>query len=165
MVQMMDPTRYSHGWHPQRPMPMKDPSKILCQQFQQFGFCPRNDVCPFAHPSTFFASTAGSLYQQYNQQEKKPVGFFAPKKKLPRVPDQQDRFTDSTLEDFVGKIYDLCKDQNGCRFLQKKIEEKDKNLEIVYNEIHPHFTELMTGTVIFSPLLLQSIHTQSRSFW
>lgn len=63
---------------------------------------------------------------------------------------QQDRFADAEIGDFVGKLYELCKDQNGCRFLQKKIEEKEngeKNLEIVFDEIHPHFTELMTGKV------------------
>lgn len=158
----MDNTRrYSYGWHtpthrvmtPQssiKHQTNQDLSQVMCQQFQQFGFCPRNDICPFAHNSTpFFSSTTGSLYQQYNQQQQKPVGFFSPKKKPVRsTTDQQDRFSDSNIEDFIGKLYDLCKDQNGCRFLQKKIEEKehgDKNLEIVFNEIHSHFTELMTG--------------------
>jgi hypothetical protein len=43
-------------------------------------------------------------------------------------------------------IYTLCKDQHGCRFLQKKLEEKDpENVQIIFEETAPHVVELMTG--------------------
>jgi hypothetical protein len=42
-------------------------------------------------------------------------------------------------------IYTLCKDQHGCRFLQKKLEDKDpENVRIIFEETAPHVVELMT---------------------
>lgn len=190
---MENARRYSYGWHtpatssrlnqysdPNNNNNNKDLSQVMCPQFQQFGFCTRSDVCPFAHiPLTnapFFTSMAPqpSLYQQYNNQPQKQDPYFLSSTTLPlhqqsqqhhhhhqhhhksnknqhrrstNMPEQQDRFADANMDDFIGKLYELCKDQNGCRFLQKKIEDKEdgtKNLEIVFNEIHSHFTELMT---------------------
>ncbi|CAG8547830.1 6137_t:CDS:10 [Acaulospora morrowiae] len=55
------------------------------------------------------------------------------------------RFSGVLLEDLVGEIYSLCKDQHGCRYLQKKLEEKnDQYLSIIFNEVFSHFVELMT---------------------
>jgi hypothetical protein len=49
------------------------------------------------------------------------------------------------IEHVIGHIYPLCKDQHGCRFLQKKLEEKDpKVVELIFNEVYDHMTELMT---------------------
>jgi hypothetical protein len=48
------------------------------------------------------------------------------------------------------EIYTLCKDQHGCRFLQKKLEERNTEyLQIIFNETAPHVVELMTGMSIF----------------
>lgn len=44
------------------------------------------------------------------------------------------------------EIYTLCKDQHGCRFLQKKLEERNSEyLDIIFEETAPHVVELMTG--------------------
>ena len=44
------------------------------------------------------------------------------------------------------EIYTLCKDQHGCRFLQKKLEERNTEyLQIIFDETAPHVVELMTG--------------------
>jgi hypothetical protein len=57
-----------------------------------------------------------------------------------------DKFAFIRLEDVVDEIYSLCKDQYGCRFFQKKLEEKTpEQNDIIFNEIYPHFVELMTG--------------------
>ncbi|KAI9319721.1 armadillo-type protein [Dichotomocladium elegans] len=58
---------------------------------------------------------------------------------------ESSRFAGAKLEEFQGKIYDLCKDQNGCRFLQKKLEESDSpdHLRMIFEEVQPHFGELM----------------------
>jgi hypothetical protein len=46
--------------------------------------------------------------------------------------------------DIVGQIYDLCKDQHGCRFLQKKLEERNPaDIQLIFDEVKEHFTELM----------------------
>ncbi|KAI9300586.1 armadillo-type protein [Cunninghamella echinulata] len=58
---------------------------------------------------------------------------------------EANRFLGAKLEDFSGKLYDLCKDHNGCRFLQKKLEDPNgQHLQTIFDEIHPHFVELMT---------------------
>ncbi|RHZ89699.1 hypothetical protein Glove_12g42 [Diversispora epigaea] len=58
---------------------------------------------------------------------------------------EANRFAGVLLDDLVGEIYSLCKDQHGCRFLQKKLEEKnDRYLSIIFNEVFSHFVELMT---------------------
>lgn len=39
----------------------------------------------------------------------------------------------------------LCKDQFGCRYLQKKLEDGNPDhRDMIFNEIFPHFAELMT---------------------
>ncbi|GAN00831.1 conserved hypothetical protein [Mucor ambiguus] len=54
------------------------------------------------------------------------------------------KYTGASLDEFQGKLYGLCKDQNGCRFLQTKLEESQLNVTIIYSEIHTHFVDLMT---------------------
>eukprot|EP01097_Dermamoeba_algensis_P005061 TRINITY_DN3233_c0_g1_i1.p1 TRINITY_DN3233_c0_g1~~TRINITY_DN3233_c0_g1_i1.p1 ORF type:complete len:844 (-),score=166.07 TRINITY_DN3233_c0_g1_i1:1405-3936(-) len=53
------------------------------------------------------------------------------------------RFT--TLEQVIGQIYPLCKDQHGCRFLQKKLEENNaQTVDAIFTEVIDHIVELMT---------------------
>lgn len=48
------------------------------------------------------------------------------------------------LEMLQGRIYSLCKDQHGCRYLQKKLEEeKESQVEMIFNEAFDHMLELM----------------------
>jgi len=50
------------------------------------------------------------------------------------------------LETLVNEIYSLCKDQHGCRYLQKKLEEGNPQyVEMIFKETHSHVVELMTG--------------------
>ncbi|KAJ3297310.1 hypothetical protein HK104_000637 [Borealophlyctis nickersoniae] len=70
--------------------------------------------------------------------------------------DEVSRFAGVMLEDVVGKIHSICKDQHGCRFLQKRIEEgNQKHIEIIFNEVAGHFIELMTDP--FGNYLCQKI--------
>jgi hypothetical protein len=56
------------------------------------------------------------------------------------------RYSNVKLQDLIGEIYGLCKDQHGCRYLQKKLEEgDDENIRLIFEETHPHMIELMTG--------------------
>lgn len=51
----------------------------------------------------------------------------------------------NTVQDALGKIYKLSKDQYGCRFLQKKLEDGDKqDLQMIFDEVYDHVVELMT---------------------
>ncbi|KAI5852319.1 armadillo-type protein [Tricharina praecox] len=55
------------------------------------------------------------------------------------------RFANVKLETLVNEIYTLCKDQHGCRYLQKKLEEGNPQyVEMIFKETHSHVIELMT---------------------
>lgn len=56
------------------------------------------------------------------------------------------RFTNVKLEQVQGDIYTLCKDQHGCRYLQKKLEERNpEHVHMIFLETNQHVVELMTG--------------------
>lgn len=61
------------------------------------------------------------------------------------------------LDQMVGQIYALSKYQQGCRFLQKKLDDKNsKNTQIILNELSEHLVELMIdpfGNYLFSKLM------------
>ncbi|KAG8625823.1 hypothetical protein KVT40_006224 [Elsinoe batatas] len=59
--------------------------------------------------------------------------------------DRSDPIMQARLQDLHGEIYGLCKDQHGCRFLQKKLEERNpENVRLIFEETIPHVVELMT---------------------
>lgn len=54
------------------------------------------------------------------------------------------RFNNMDLESCTGQIYELCKDQHGCRFLQKQLEQRDPHaVHKIWLETNQHVTELM----------------------
>jgi len=86
--------------------------------------------------------------QQQQQQQSNNSIALANKANQKRAPAdvEANRFAGAALESFVGQIYSLCKDQHGCRYLQKKLEEQnEKYLAIIFGEVFGHFVELMTG--------------------
>lgn len=55
------------------------------------------------------------------------------------------RFANVSLESLGGEIYSLCKDQHGCRYLQKKLEERNpEHIHMIWLETNQHVVELMT---------------------
>jgi hypothetical protein len=57
------------------------------------------------------------------------------------------------LEDLQGEILSLSKDQHGCRYLQKKLEEEvPEHRDMIFRETYGHFPELMTGKFISTRL-------------
>lgn len=55
------------------------------------------------------------------------------------------RFNGTTLESYGGSIYELCKDQHGCRFLQKQLENRNPDhIHMIWLETCSHVIELMT---------------------
>lgn len=56
------------------------------------------------------------------------------------------RFAGTRLEDLQGDIPALCKDQHGCRYLQKKLEEGvAEHRDMIFRETFGHLSDLMTG--------------------
>jgi hypothetical protein len=65
------------------------------------------------------------------------------------------RFNNIPLENYQGKIYELCKDQHGCRYLQRKLEENNaEQTQAIFLETRPHIVELMTGKFYPCPYVL-----------
>lgn len=55
------------------------------------------------------------------------------------------RYQNLPLEHVGGQIYDLCKDQHGCRYLQRKLEERNPDhVHMIWLETNQHVIELMT---------------------
>ncbi|KAL9247643.1 hypothetical protein vseg_021056 [Gypsophila vaccaria] len=62
----------------------------------------------------------------------------------------------SSLAEVKGNIYQMAKDQHGCRFLQKKFEDGSfEDLHTIFNEIIDHVVELMTNP--FANYLIQKL--------
>ncbi|KIV86091.1 hypothetical protein, variant [Exophiala sideris] len=55
------------------------------------------------------------------------------------------RFNNVPLESYRGSLYELCKDQHGCRYLQRKLEDgNEEHIHAIFVETCPHIIELMT---------------------
>lgn len=66
---------------------------------------------------------------------------------------EHDKFAHIKFEDVVDDIYSLCKDQYGCRYLQRKLEEQnDEQRDIIFEQVFPHFIKLMTGSAMIDSL-------------
>ncbi|KAI0205520.1 ARM repeat-containing protein [Astrocystis sublimbata] len=55
------------------------------------------------------------------------------------------RYMNLPLEQVKGTIYELCKDQHGCRYLQKQLENRNpEEVHLIWEETRHHVVELMT---------------------
>jgi hypothetical protein len=103
-----------------------------------------NQMPAFGAPNTF------NGYPSYTG------GYRVPEAATRGVPPQrrqtegeasQTRFTNFPLEHYKGELYSLCKDQHGCRYLQRKLEERNpEHVQMIFSETYMHVIELMTGT-------------------
>lgn len=58
--------------------------------------------------------------------------------------DDSSLYGGATLESLSDNILSLCKDQNGCRFLQRKLEENNPaSVKLIFTKVYPHISELM----------------------
>lgn len=64
------------------------------------------------------------------------------------------RFDNAKLDDFIGQIYSLCKDQHGCRFLQRQLDLDAANATPIFEETQMH-VELMIDP--FGNYLIQKL--------
>lgn len=88
-----------------------------------------------------------------------------------RKGDDAAKYANAKLEDFTGDIYSLCKDQHGCRFLQRQLDvsrelansdkrgsdglASDVAATMIFNEIYLKIVELMTDP--FGNYLIQKL--------
>ena len=104
----------------------------------------QNQMQPFQQGGGF-----GGFQQQYppNGQAVQGAGRHHPRNSEVQQRKQQadDFYNSVTVPELRDQIYGLCKDQHGCRFLQKKLEERDEtDVATIFEEVKAHFTELMT---------------------
>lgn len=74
-----------------------------------------------------------------------------------RKPKRNDtKYINATLQDFTGEIYSLCKDQHGCRFLQRQLDIGNSVIAtMIFNEIYLKIVELMIDP--FGNYLIQKL--------
>ncbi|PCH33212.1 ARM repeat-containing protein [Wolfiporia cocos MD-104 SS10] len=99
-----------------------------------------------------------------NGPDGKMGGLHGPKHKRGDVDREFNRFAGTRLEDLQGEIPTLCKDQHGCRYLQKKLEEGiPEHRDMIFRETFGHFADLMTdpfGNYLCQKLLEYSTDEQ-----
>ncbi|EPS29625.1 hypothetical protein PDE_04575 [Penicillium oxalicum 114-2] len=72
-------------------------------------------------------------------------GVSAPRRQLDGDAGQATRYANFPLEHYKGELYNLCKDQHGCRYLQRKLEERNpEHVQLIFSETYMHVIELMT---------------------
>ncbi|KAI9774911.1 MAG: hypothetical protein M1840_000127 [Geoglossum simile] len=95
------------------------------------------------HPQTQFGT-----YAAFPPQPQSRIGDLNQSRALPQrrnTEGEANRFANVQIESLRGEIYALCKDQHGCRYLQKRLEERDLNhVQMIFLETNQHVVELMT---------------------
>ncbi|KAL0576379.1 hypothetical protein V5O48_005600 [Marasmius crinis-equi] len=140
-------------------------------RYNSYGF--ESNGRSSAGPGTTSGSTAlyhhnGSRYglglpgRSPSGVDSKMNGLHGPKHK--RGDMDLNRFAGTRLEDLQGEIPALCKDQHGCRYLQKKLEEGvPEHRDMIFRETFGHFADLMTdpfGNYLCQKLLEYSTDDQ-----
>jgi hypothetical protein len=102
-----------------------------------------------SNPSTRYNaqdSQARVIQQRRTQSsDGKSFGFRTNNAETDQLADST-RYANFKLENMQGQIYELCKDQHGCRFLQRKLEEHEpEHVDMIFEETKAHVVELMTG--------------------
>ncbi|MCJ1433835.1 hypothetical protein MMC27_003200 [Xylographa pallens] len=96
--------------------------------------------------SLYQAQNQYSPYSQYGQQARfqDSQARVIQQRRLQNVEDVA-RFTNTKIENYQGDIYALCKDQHGCRYLQKQLEGRNADtIHLIFAETNQHVVELMT---------------------
>ncbi|KAL9606417.1 MAG: hypothetical protein Q9179_000437 [Wetmoreana sp. 5 TL-2023] len=119
-------------------------------QLMNMGMTPVQMASPMAFNNqlqAFSSQNNFTPYQTYGQ----PAGRFPDsqarviQQRRMQHGEETARFNNVKLEHLQGEIYGLCKDQHGCRYLQKKLEERNpEHLHMIFLETNQHVVELMT---------------------
>lgn len=75
-----------------------------------------------------------------------------------RKGDDASKYVNARLEDFTGEIYSLCKDQHGCRFLQRQLDlGNDIGQGVIADSSGQVLTKEVAATMIFNEIYLKII--------
>eukprot|EP01130_Rhizamoeba_saxonica_P001704 TRINITY_DN11568_c0_g1_i1.p1 TRINITY_DN11568_c0_g1~~TRINITY_DN11568_c0_g1_i1.p1 ORF type:complete len:458 (+),score=64.43 TRINITY_DN11568_c0_g1_i1:3-1376(+) len=92
------------------------PPQLICRYFNN-GYCRLGDKCKYAHVDPHTGRVV--KYPKYSSA----------------------LYHESELKDCIGQIYNMARDQHGCRFVQSKLNRE--NIDLVFNEIIGRITQLM----------------------
>ncbi|KAH7321046.1 putative RNA-binding protein [Stachybotrys elegans] len=96
-----------------------------------------------AYPPQNFNGYGPMPFNQANQPRDSQARVIQHRRQLDN--EAMSRYQNMPLESFRGQIYELCKDQHGCRYLQKKLEERNADqVHMIWLETNQHVIELMT---------------------
>jgi hypothetical protein len=118
------------------------------------GFSPPGPWSPPAPHQYAQPPAYGGGYQQFspagqNGQAVAGAGRFDspranPQQRRQAAEEAQAKFNSIKVEQLTGEIYTLCKDQHGCRFLQRKLEERnEQTVQAIFEEVRTHMIDLM----------------------
>lgn len=142
----MNVPKLQMGAGPTSPTHSSGTAHQVCRYYAQ-GYCSRGDKCNFLH------TTDPALIAELDMSPKDASG-----RRSPRLISSPSRYLNMDIKECVGQVYAMCKDQHGCRFLQRKLdEEPDATVAVVFPEVSEHIVELMGGTQFRSAVFPQRI--------
>ncbi|KAJ1731651.1 hypothetical protein LPJ72_003831 [Coemansia sp. Benny D160-2] len=134
-VQGLAPSQSQIHVQQQQPQPPRHQMQRHSQQQQQQQHTVASSAQPLSAAATVNASGSGAHHHQKHPQNKTHRKTDA----------ESNRFANASLEDLKDTMLDVCKDQHGCRFLQRKLEERQESqIALIFSEVLPHFSVLMT---------------------
>ena len=162
---LSSPVAASHVTNQHFPLPTQSLYGNYGMQVMNMGMASLQMTNPMVFNQQMSNYQQNQTYAQY-QNTSGPGRFQDSQSRVP----QQRRMTNSesdgqrfmhvNLEDIQHDIYGLCKDQHGCRYLQKKLEEqKPDQISMIFAETNQHVVELMTDP--FGNYLCQKLFEHS----
>ncbi|KAI9883846.1 MAG: hypothetical protein M1823_004375 [Watsoniomyces obsoletus] len=110
---------------------------------------------PFTLPSIAIASASGTGRSSSGSGLSRP----------PVTIDINNPYYGTQLQFVRGEILGICKDRNGCRFLQFKLAQGNReNIRLIFDDVKNHIVELMEHPVgsYFSPTLVEYVDDEQR---
>lgn len=121
-----------------------DESKVVCRFFAS-GYCSRGDKCFYSHDMNETSSVTSSTPAPVIEKPKTPEPKTPTKGSKKSNPKRKSDNSFHSFDQVRGSIYEISKDQQGCRFLQKKLEDNDPEAtQSIFVEVIDHIVELMT---------------------
>jgi hypothetical protein len=123
------------------------PPSQICRYFVQ-GYCSRGDKCHFIHMNDGpVTSSQKQKVIRHGKRTEEPVKHH------------KNMLMDSDLQKLEGQICDLARDQNGCRFLQKRLDESPEAHLLIFSQVLSSFSQLMVDP--FGNYLCQKVFESS----
>lgn len=125
------------------------PPAVTCKFFAQ-GHCSRGDHCSFVHdslPNTLFTSFPLQPPIALCEDFLGNSARFSSSKNCSEAvstTNSEESHEIRSFEEIPGHVFDLARDQHGCRLLQKFLDEDENSLALIFAESFENINDLMT---------------------